>query len=131
MFIIYKIIELYIFCILFIKKLLIIIFHQLAYLKSERNHKITIKRERETALYFLPSSNCATSIPSNQAHTPHTHKFSSKFIKINFKVHQSPPKRRLENMEQNINPDHPQSSNLSKHNDDSVMIKDNHAVSKR
>lgn len=34
-------------------------------------------------------------------------------------------------MAQNINPDHPQSSNLSKQSDDAIMVKDNHAVSKR
>lgn len=34
-------------------------------------------------------------------------------------------------MAQNISPDRPQSSNLSKQNDEAVTIKDNHAVSKR
>lgn len=34
-------------------------------------------------------------------------------------------------MAQNINPEHPQSSNLTKQNDETVTLKDNHAVSKR
>lgn len=34
-------------------------------------------------------------------------------------------------MAQNISPDRSQSSNLSKQNEESVTIKDNHAVSKR
>lgn len=34
-------------------------------------------------------------------------------------------------MAQNVNPDNPQSSALAKQNDESVTIKDNHAVSKR
>jgi len=34
-------------------------------------------------------------------------------------------------MAQNINPEHPQSSNRSKQNEETFTIKDNHAVSKR
>lgn len=34
-------------------------------------------------------------------------------------------------MAQNINPEHPQSSNLTKQSEETVTIKDNHAVSKR
>lgn len=34
-------------------------------------------------------------------------------------------------MAQNVNPEYSQSSNLIKQNDDTVTVKDNHAVSKR
>lgn len=34
-------------------------------------------------------------------------------------------------MAQNVNPDHPHSSNRAKQNDEAVSIKDSHSVSKR
>lgn len=34
-------------------------------------------------------------------------------------------------MAQNINPEHPQSSNLIKQNEETTFLKDSHAVSKR